>query len=378
MDGITNTPATSFAGQTLYYKGRSLGENITHRFKTCDQPVDMSQMKAVCNDPQKIRAQCRDYYSPNGAYPNKALSAAAKEINQERDDAIHQFFDGNVSGEELSDTFTRLVTRLKNAFNDNEYPSVLGLDLYGDEAVTEAFYSDFRARLLGIAVQRNDEEGKQYITGQIDTQRNWKYYNSDYYFQSEKGLSALEAGLEKYLSMAESLGYAKDYTVDIPDYKAAGMDECYNFNSAWSAYLPDVCYRGDADQFMRDYDQVPPQNFQWFYQSGGNATQRVVHVQLVDPEAPPVEKSTAFDPKDFLSATTWASYVDGDGKRHYVTTDFRYAYDKSDRKPVSDLLAFTGSRKTDAAINRFLSSLQVCSKGYYRRNDLVKGIDLRA
>ena len=149
-----------------------------------------------------------------------------------------------------------------------------------------------------------------------------------------------------------------------------------------------VCYPGVADQLMRDYDQVPPKGFEWFYQSGGcNGNVHYKNLQFIFDgvnkyyQAPP----TVFDPEDRYSATTWASYTDSNGKKHFVSTDFAYLsidsafkYHGKGLYVVSSLLQFTGNKKEDIPYNKFLDSLQVCRKRYYESSGLVKPIDLRA
>ncbi|MDE7261320.1 MAG: hypothetical protein K2N78_04550 [Oscillospiraceae bacterium] len=372
----------------ITYRGHTF-KNITSQLKRDDIPncdtytPTTSEEKAdymlstedsdlwVPGSPEKLRLKVsREFYRANGAYgSNTAMTAAAQEINQERDETISKFLDGDMSQEELTDTFERLLNQFRSACDENDYPTPLGLTFHEDEGMAAAFYGDFRAQILKQAVQRNDEEGKQYITGEIDTQRNWKYYNSDYYFKSEDALAALDKGLEQFL---DHVGI-KDYKVDIPDYKAEGLDDRYNFSSAWSAYQGMCSWYGEADQFMKDYDAVPPKGFEWFYQSGGDASQKVFYV-----EAGVVPTHVPFDPKDASSATTWAAYRDSNGKRHFISKDFAYDYSENDLKVVSSLLKFTENKEEDSPFNRFLDSLQVCKKGHYRRFDLTRTLELWA
>lgn len=364
----------------ITYNGRTF-KNITDQVKKTAPPEGYTPTNMVeqpSKPPEKLRVIGSRQYNSLGVYGgNPEMTADAKAINQERDAAINQFLNGNMSQEELADTFEQLLNKFRNACNVNGYPTPLGLTLYEDEGMSEAFYSSFRARILELAVQRNDEEGKQYITGEIDTQRNWKYYNSDYYYISEDALAALDKGLEQFLEHVD----IKDYKLDIPDYKADGRDDCYNFNSAWSAYRGASSWYGEADQFMRDYDAVPPKGFEWFYQCGGDAASwragKVIHAQLHE-GAPTVPTHIPFDEKDPDSATTWAAYRDSKGVRHVVSADFAYDGSENDIKVVSSLLKFTGNKKEDAAFNRFLSSLQACQKGHYSRFHLTRVMDLWA
>lgn len=385
----------------ITYRGRTL-KNITNQLKRDDipnrdtyvtkTPDEKSSYRPIAeglkildpDSPEERRARIsREFYRANGTYGrNTAMTAAAKEINQERDDAINKFLDGDMSQEELADTFERLLNKFRNACDENDYPMPRGL--YEDEGMSEAFYSDFRARILDLSVQRNDEEGKQYITGEIDVTRNWKYYNSDYYFKSEDALAALDKGLEQFL---DNVGI-KNYKLDIPDYKAEGLDLKYNFNSAWSHYRGMCSWYGEADQFMKDYDAVPPKGFEWFYQSGGDAKKKVItmtDMTRVTESGPNGEEvvlwekdRSKFDSKDAYSATTWAAYRDSKGVRHVVSVNFAYEESENDLKVVSSLLRFTGNKEEDAPFNRFLNSLQVCKGGHFRRFGLTRTLELWA
>lgn len=360
-------------GGDIQYRGKTF-QNITHLVGKSDQPVNMDEMQVIDSSPEHCRAVARRNYHSYAVYPgNPGLTAVSQAINQERDEAIDSFLDGNLSGNGLADTFQQLLTRFRSACDEYDYPTPLGLDLYSGEAFAEAFYSDFRAKVLESVLQRNNEEGRQYLSGTTAERRNWKYYNSDYYFLSEDALAAVDEGLKRFLS---GVGI-KGFTMDIPDYKTEGMDHCYNFNSAWSAFRDRW---PTEDQFMRDYDQVPPRDFQWFYQSGGNEGSMTLKFQsCIGPNGAKEvyeNKHDHFDPEDDLSATTWAAYRDANGVRHVIGTDFGYDMSENDRKVVSSLLRFTGNQEGDAAANRFLNSLQVCSSGYYRRFGLGKVFDL--
>lgn len=324
----------------------------------------------VPGSPEQWRLKAsRELYRASGAYGgNTGMTEAAKAINKERDEAIGKFLDGDMSQEELADTFERLLNKFRAACDKNDYPTPLGLTLYEDEGMSAAFYSDFRAQILKQAVQRNDDEGKRYITDPERAVPNWKYYNSDYYFLSEDALAAAEKGLEQFLEHVD----VKGYKLDIPDYKAEGKNECYNFNSAWSAYQAGW----DADQFMKDFDAVPPKGFEWFYQSGGDAKRVTRGIARLVTDGVPAH--VPFDPKDPSSATTWAAYRDSSGKRHFVSKDFAYDGTENDLKTVSSLLRFTGNKEEDEAFNRFMDNLQVCKSGYFYRFGLIKPVELWA
>ena len=243
----------------------------------------------------------------------------------------------------------------------------------GNQVMLDSFYSEFRRKILDEAVRRNDQEGQQYVTGDMNAQRNWKYYNADYYYQSEKALSAITDGVNELIKDRAYSGFT------FRDYAAEGLNLYDNFNSAVSNNI------SFDEQFILDSKKAPPEGFRWFYQSGGDSGRVIQANGLIVTDANGnVEeyydyRPTQFDPKDFRTATTWASYRDDKGTEHFVNTDFFYHGTKSDLRNLSALLNFTGGNKAqDAAMNDFLKNLQVYSQGYFSRFPQGGGVSLHA
>lgn len=366
MDGIGGSP---LSGQEYIQYGKFTFKNETDKLHKVD-PATVDTITWVKYDrtlEQEIASWKREF--SDIALSRSPVADVKKEIDAETDAVINGFFDGTVSEEELSDTFQALAEKFSSACKDAGYPIPLGWDKRITQAFTETFYSEFRRQILDTAVQRSHREGQRYITGEMNAQRNWKYYNSDYYFKSEAALSAITDGLNQIAQGPAYEGFA------IPDYKAKGLNLYYNFNSAFSnQFCAD-------EQFMKDPDMVPPENFQWFYQSGGDSSRKVFMARLSSVNGVPVKYDDGprhFDPTDWSTATTWAAYRDAQGNRHIVSTDFFFDYDKSDLRNVGALLKFTnGNSAQDAAVNRFLKNLQAYPAGYFSRFPQVraKGFD---
>ena len=357
-----------FSGQEYIQYGKFTFKNETDKiYKVDPATVDtITWVKYDRTPAQEIASWKREF--SDIALSRSPVADIKKEIDAEIDAVINGFFDGTVSEEELSDTFQALANRFFNACEDAGYPT----PLWGDrpiQARTETFYDEFRMKILDVAVQRNHQEGQRYITGEMNAQRNWKYYNSDYYFKSEAALSAITDGLNQ---ITQGPAY-EDYT--IPDYKARGLNLYYNFNSAFSNQF---CV---DEQFMKDPNMAPPKDFVWFYQSGGDSGRNTSSGGVTSVNGVPVEPASYgpkhFDPTDFWTATTWAAYRDAQGNRHLVSTDFFYNYDKSDLRNVAALLKFTnGDPAQDAAVNRFLKNLQAYPAGYFSRFPRTRAVDL--
>ena len=375
MDGVTNNP---FSRQEyIQYKNYTFKNETARIYRVDPADVDMDQFVQVDTSPARQAAVWKGAFS-GSALARSSVSEVKKELDAKTADAINGFFDGTVSEEELAGTFQTLAEKFFSACEDAGYPCLLP-SLGAKQAMTEAFYSEFRRKILDAAVQRNNAEGQQYITGAMNSQRNWKYYNSDYYFKSEAAISAITGGLERLTQGPAYEGFT------LPDYKAEGMELYYNFNSALSCpYAQDGRFLPDG-QFLLDPDTVPPENFQWFYQSGGDSvsgeiTAKLAAIQYPNGATEFIDYTTpGFDPTDPAKATTWAFYRDAQGSKHLVSANFTYNFSKDDLHNVSKLLSFTqGDPAQDAKVNRFLSNLQVYSKGYWTSRSSPRAINLRA
>ena len=80
--------------------------------------------------------------------------------------AVSDYYDGNLTEDELAQTFQNLSEKLLGTYEDLGYPNGLFItNQAGREAAVETFYDEFRFKLLSVAVQRNNQEGRQYVTG---------------------------------------------------------------------------------------------------------------------------------------------------------------------------------------------------------------------
>lgn len=275
------------------------------------------------------------------------------------DDCINRFLDGTISEQELQSEYESLLKdRLFGSMENTSGP----LTDMQKEIATD-FYNTFRQKILSAAVERNNAEGEQYITGDMNVQRNWSYYNSDYYYASEAAISAITAG-------AENVAQEHGSTFEVPDYLAQGRTNLYNFNTALSG---DPFVVSDY-HYIIDPDVAPPENFKWFYEKGGDAYNTTIKFSSFTVEDQDGNKTVTdyttdeFDPKDPLKAQTWVSYTDEDGVEHRLSTDLVFNNSKEDLSQLSDLLSFSSKDTKQASLlNNFLSNLQVYPKRYFER-----------
>lgn len=360
---MENISSTGGLGEWVSF-GNFTFKNITNQMRTVTDSAEIQKFKdhSIVFNPTKEESvdKWQPYFSDAALTESPVTADVKKEIDAQATTAINQFFDGEITEEGLSKVFEDLSEKLADACEERGYP----IALWGGEiraAALQGFYSEFRRMVLDVAVQRNNAEGEQYLTGEMTAQRNWKYYNSDYYYQSEDAISALT---DKLNAIAKEKGL-EEY-VSVPDYKAKDLNLYYNFNSAWSNNF-DV-----SEQFILDPDMTPPKDFQWFYQSGGNNGAPVLEsLTITRPDGTESVIDYAgegFDPTNPTKGTTWAAYKDEDGIWQRVSADFTYDFSESDLKNVADLLKFSGKTGgMQEAINQFLKNLQVYPRGHFSR-----------
>ena len=207
-------PQGSGLGEYVQF-GKWTFQNATDQLKKVTDPEEIRKFKDNCVVFNPTEAEQKDRFraefSAAAMDRSPVISDVKQEVYQQAEAAIGKFYDGTLSAEELADTYRGLSDRLMDACKDRGYPMPLWGGMMGP-AFQETFYGEFRRMVLDEAVQRNNAEGKQYITGEMTAQRNWKYYNSDYYYQSEEAVSALT---ETFAAMAEERGWEE--TVSVPD-----------------------------------------------------------------------------------------------------------------------------------------------------------------
>lgn len=280
-----------------------------------------------------------------------------RDVSGRADAAIGKYLDGTMNGDELASQFQTLAHEMFESAAKVGYP----IPLIGEtmeQACTEAMYDTFREKILSAAVQRNNTEGRQYVTGEMCPQRTWKYYNADYYYKSEDAIAAVTKGME---SFAQDRGWEWS----VPDYKGKNLNMYYNFNTAFSNN-----FRLD-EQYILDPDMVPPKGFEWFYQSGGYPRGAYAVLESVTVTHADGSQTTTklidrnkFDPEDPYTAATWAAYTDKNGQRHVISRDIIFKGDKSDLFNAGDLLRFALDGESEG-LNAFLKNIQLYPKNYF-------------
>ncbi len=282
---------------------------------------------------------------------------AWRDVSGRADEAIGKFMDGAMSGDELASTFQTLAHEMFESTARAGYP-IPFVERYMEQACTEAMYDNFREKILSTAVQRNNAEGRQYVTGEMCPQRTWKYYNAGYYYKSEEAIDAVTKGMEEF---AQDRGWEWS----VPDYRSRNLNMYDNFNTAFSN---DFC---SDSRYILDPDMAPPEGFEWFYQTGGYP--RGPYVQMISHTTTHPDGTTTtvyydrldrFDPENPFTANTWAAYTGKDGERHVISKDIIFKGDKSDLFNAGSLLSFAIGDQSEG-LNAFLKNLQLYPRNYF-------------
>ena len=301
----------------------------------------------------------RTYTDNVGVTTCKYLEGAAPSGYSSRiEECINQFFDGTMSESELQTEYGEMLK--KELFGSMENPPSPLTESQKETAMD--FYNAFRQKILSVAVERNNAEGEQYITGDMNVQRSWSYYNSDYYYASESAISAITTA-------TQNISQEYDTTFEVPDYLEQGKTNLYNFNTA----LKGDPFIVSNYHYIIDPNVAPPENFKWFYETGGDPYNniRLTSFSTIDENGNEIfidYTTDEFDPTDPSKAQMWVSYTDEDGVEHRLSTDIVFDDSKDNLRNMLDLLSFS-DKDTDKAslLNKFLSNLQIYPKGYFDR-----------
>lgn len=353
MDGIQNVPAS---GVKYVHYGNKTFVDVSDQIQKYEGPLTADQLSVYAPSTAEKRQSWRPYFTSGRMLADPAISQDYREIEAQMDDAVDRFFAGDLTEDGLSETFYDLLGRLSDACDQNGYPTPLGAGIYGDQARADQFYSEYRLKILNKAVGENYREGLQYAAH--GENGNWQYYNSDYYYTCESGLSAIKNGVMKY---CQEKGYS-DFspTPRRQEWKLEVVDYNYyeDFNSAWSHAF------GSSQTFL-DGKQAPPRGVAWFFETGGSGKIRFVGEQKGG--------GAVFDSEDPLSARMWVSYQDEDGNTRKSETAFSFDGTRADLKKAASLLTLASS---DSALLSFLRNLQVFSPGYFAKYPAAR-VDIR-
>lgn len=361
MDGINNSTSVNRSTKIMGYD-TSKAVNITHMMQKVDaSKVDMDSF--VQYTPNYYGMKTSVSPTALSMKTNSPMAEASTEVMAKADQLVTGYYDGEISADQLQTEYEALAKEYVGILEDNGYSSA-----QVKYCAAEGFYDSFKQKLLEEAVQRNNVEGKQYLSGELTGQRTYRYYNSDYYYQSEKAISAITAGAK---NVAEGYGIEYGSLNTAPGLTAVGDDRYDNFNATWN-YSSNI-----AKKYMISANQAPPENFKWFYEGGSPADENGALMPTSLTITHPDGSQTV---EYYHQANTWASWGENgatEDQYHRVEADFPFGFEGTEDDPLNtfaDLLKFsTGNSEVDAILNSFLENLMIYPEASYHRYMLGTG-----
>ena len=169
MEQVQNAPR---GGKWVEY-GKFTFLDVSHEIKTIDTPPDVDTWVKVDMSPEHRLESWRPLFTGPALGRNPGTAAAWKEFEQQTKLAAGQFLDGTMDADSLTDVFQQGYQHLTDVAKDTGYPSPLWDQMMGP-ACLESIYGEFRRMVLDAAVQRNNQEGRQYVTGEMTSKRIYK------------------------------------------------------------------------------------------------------------------------------------------------------------------------------------------------------------
>lgn len=345
MDGVNLNSSVKQTSRVGGYDSSKV-VNVTDKLK---KTIDASQY-----DVGTFKPVTGNYYGLKTKVDPKSMAMrtqspegqASQKLIADTKAAVNRYFDGDISLEELQSEYRALVERhVDTAVGTSLLPSP---STQMKQCAAEGVHDLFRETVLETAVQRNNAEGRQYASEGMG----YKYYNADYYYESEKVLAALTETAKEY---GADNGFEFGSLDTAPKLSVVGDDRYDNFNTAWSTNMT-----GNRSHYMIDTDKAPPEGFKWFYEDPSLPTkpgEGKMTLISVTTELPSGEKVTEY----FNQARTWVSWAeDGvtEDQWHKVEADFPYGWNQEDLETVAALIKFsTGNPEVDSILNSYLENL---------------------
>ncbi len=277
----------------------------------------------------------------NRVHAYESLSGDRSSV-QRVEDLFDGVYSGNKSIEDVIAEFDSLVGKI------HEFDCEMGVAVKDDAEyygkVVSSVYQHFKLYLVRQAFGANHDEGKQ-IADQygMPGNRNFVYYNSDYYYKSEE--------IDDLLTQHAS-DMLKDAGTKAPlDTKMAGsIYESFNaYMKHWTLY---ECRQGD----IIDVDMKPPRGFVFLYKESRYTQEEVDAMggQLVD------RNSTSFD--GLLRVTYGNRSAEGN-------VNLRYEMSEAKGFNLYELLnTITDDEWEDDLLEQFLKNINIhraCYTGVY-------------
>lgn len=232
-------------------QGISADSNVVQDNKS--KNVDSIEITAHKNPLETPNSQQLEYWRLHGnRFSNYESYSGHNKVSEEIREMYDGYYAGTISVEEVKDKFHSIVEAVWE-FDDKEgIASKEDKEHYG-KIVADVNYF-FRFYAVWTASNINHAEGKQ-IANQYGQpgNRNFLYYNSDYYYQSKEVTDTVFQAATKLTEDAGTVLHTKDLQVK--------YDYFQNFNTAWMRWARYEARMGD----MIDPNIEPPRGFKLLY-----------------------------------------------------------------------------------------------------------------
>ncbi len=229
----------------------STDTNVVHNDKP--KNIDSIEITAYKNTLEVPIAQQLEYLRLHGdRFSNYESYSGHNKVSEEIRKMYEGYYAGTVSIEEVKDKFHSIVEAVREFDDEEGIASKEDMEHYG-KIVSDVNYI-FRFYSVWTAANNNHAEGKK-IANQygLPGNRNFLYYNSDYYYQSKE---VTDAVLQAATKLTEDAG-----TVLNTKGPQVKYDYFQNFNTAWMRWARYESRMGD----MIDPNMEPPRGFKLLY-----------------------------------------------------------------------------------------------------------------
>lgn len=245
-----------------------IGTTTTQSTCSCDKSIKENKITNQTKGPDVDKYSLRYTSVDENGIPKNFLSfgpvklphGSETEMNRRITDAYQQYYSGQVDETYIQTTLSNVVEELRNNYVELGYdeaeimPHIIedvyaSARLYSIQGAREVSWSESRS----LAATYN---------GNNKNTRDWIYYNSDYYYDSESMKTALveyakDLGAKYGVSdLNLPIGYEKD-------------DPRYQYNS-YNTAVNEYASRQSIIGNMIDDSMVPPKNFRFFYKDGSD------------------------------------------------------------------------------------------------------------
>ena len=190
-------------------------------------------------------------------------------------------------------------------------------------------YEQFRMENSVMAKWGNDEEGKGIAqeNGWDDGDKDWVYYNSDYFYKSEKVMEAIKEAVSEL---------ADEWHIGEIDSSERDEDKYLSYSSSFHQVWKNGSENGDRLCSISDIEEMPPRDFSFFFREISTDKDHT-GIVLVNSNGVSEKKSIVFN-------------IFSDGKQHHF--------------PQTHNLLDVFDKKYDSETSSFMKNFNIFTRYY--------------